>query len=105
MDGLHQRAVGQARRVKVAREFGQEQAAEAGEPEPLLAAHKREEDDLQALPLVDVSIPSGTPYRLRPQGGERIALRVELTRGRRRAGCMEQFAVLGDGEEDQAIDE
>ena len=60
---------------------------------------------MHPLPFVDMAVPGGAANSLRAQSGERIALGIEAARGRRRDGRMEQFAVLGDGEEDQAIDE
>ncbi len=98
-------AIGKARRIEIARQFRQEQAAETGKAKPLLAAREREEHDLQALPSIDMAVPGSAADCLRAQRGERIALGVEPTRGRRRGGRMELLAFLGDGEEDQAIDQ
>ena len=82
--------------------FRAEQATEAREAEPLLAAREREEDDLQTLPPVAMAVP-------RRAADRRLAARRPST-PRRKAGeqqvsCLgQQLAVLGDGEEDQAID-
>ena len=82
-----------------------EEAVERRQPEPRLAARERGERDEQAFPAIVVPVPGRAPHGAVAQCADRIALGIELPRRRRCVRRMQQVAILGGEQKDQAIDE
>ena len=82
-----------------------EQAAERRQAEPRLAARERREGRLQPLEGVGVLVPGGAAHAALAQAGDAVALGVDAAGGRRGARRMQEVAVLGGEQEDQAVDE
>src|SRR5581483_8907732 len=104
-DRGEQAAVLDARPLDMRQQPAREQAAQCRQAEPGLASFERREAGLEALPGIAVAIPGRAAHRALAQARDRIAVGVDLARLLRRIGRMEEAAILGREQEDQAIDE
>ena len=104
-DRGQQAAVGDAGCGEILSRVVGEEAAEGGQAEPQLAVGERLEGRLQALEGVSVLVPSGSAHEALAQAGDAVALGVDPARRGRGGVGMQEVAVLGGEQEDQAVDE
>jgi len=105
VERLHEGAVTQAGGFEVGQLVSGEKPAECGEGEGVLTVGQRVEDDLDALIAVVVFVPRGGAVALRAQDGEAVAFGIKLTGVGLGLFGVQQVAILGHHQEDQAIDE
>ena len=82
-----------------------EQAAQRRQAELRLAARERLEGRLQPLEGIGVLVPGGAAHAALAQAGDAIALGIDAARGRGGGRRMQQVAILGGEQEDQAVDQ
>ena len=82
-----------------------EEAAEGREAQLFLAAHERPEAGLEAFPSICVPVPGCPAHRPLAQASQRVAFGITSSRLLGSAGRMQQSAIFGCEEEDQAIDD
>ena len=102
--GFEQARVGQGRAVEPGALVGAEKAAEGGQAEGgRAAAFEGAEDDAQALPEVGVAVVMPPAQDASAQAREGVALRIDGARGCAGAGRVQQAAVFGGEQEEQAV--
>lgn len=105
VERLHEGAVAQAGGFEVGQTVVRKEAAESREREGGLAIGKGAEDDLHALIAVVVLVPGRRSKALGAQVGEAVAFGIELAGVGGGLFGVEEVAILGHHQEDQAVDE
>jgi hypothetical protein len=104
-DRLHEMAVGEPRLIEFGNGVRRKQPAEGRQAQQLFTAGERGEHDQQARPAVVVAVPGGASHGALTQRSERVARGIEAASRRQGVWEMQQVAVLGGEQKDQAIDE